>query len=288
MLTNLYFVRHAHSIYSTDELGRPLSEKGMVDAKKITDLLLQENIEVVVSSPYKRAIQTVEGIANHLKKDIEIMDAFKERLLSDQPVADFNEAMLKVWSDYGFSLPGGESNHVAQARGIHVTKEILKKFDGKNIAIGTHGNIMVLIMNYFESIYDYRFWKQLEMPDIYKLTFYEQHLVAVNRIDNESRTKSSGYTIYKRSDIQHTFQQVDLNHQRMIGTVTLHDQVLITIEVDLLNDCLQVDGDIEHLKQLMSERDLDMDYMVFFKEMTKFFVENKIKDPQKYAEKLIK
>ena len=57
----------------------------------------------------------------------------------------------------------------------------------------------------------------------------------------------------------------------MIGTVTLHDQVLITVEVDLLNDCLQVDGDIEHLKQLMSERDLDMDYMVFFKEMTTIF-----------------
>ena len=68
----------------------------------------------------------------------------------------------------------------------------------------------------------------------------------------------------------------------------MNDQVLITVEVDLLNDCLQVDGDMEHLKQLMSERDLDMDYKVFFKEMTKFFVENKIKDPQKYAEKLLK
>lgn len=288
MLTNLYFVRHAHSIYSPDELSRPLSEKGMVDAMQITDLLLQENIEVVVSSPYKRAFQTVEGIANHLKKDIEIMDGFKERLLSDQPVADFNEAILKVWSDYDYSLPGGESNLVAQARGVQVTKEILKNYEGQNIAIGTHGNIMVLIMNYFESIYNYRFWKQLEMPDIYKLTFYEQHLVAVNRIDNESRPKSSGYTIYERSDIQHNFKQVDLEHQRMIGMVTLHEQVLITVEVDLLNNCLEVDGDMEHLKQLMSERDLDMDYIVFFKEMTKFFVENKIKDPQKYAEKLSK
>ena len=39
MQTNLYFVRHAHSTYSSDELGRPLSERGLVDARKVTEIL---------------------------------------------------------------------------------------------------------------------------------------------------------------------------------------------------------------------------------------------------------
>lgn len=192
MITNLYFVRHAHSNYSSDELGRPLSEQGMVDAEEVTNLLKRENIDMVVSSPYKRALQTVEGIAHHLQQEIEIIDAFKERILSEQPVTDFNEVMHQLWSDFDFSLPSGESNHHAQARGVHVTKEILEKYAGKNVAIGTHGNIMVLIMNYFNPIYDFSFWNQLQMPDIYQLTFYEQQMIAVKRVDKESRTTSSG------------------------------------------------------------------------------------------------
>ena len=196
MITNLYFVRHAHSDYSADELGRSLSVRGVNDANGITDILKKENIDVVVSSPYKRAFQTVEGIAKHLKREIEIIDTFKERILSEQPVIDFYEAMLQVWSNFDFSLPGGESNHLAQERGVQATKEILKKYGGQNIAIGTHGNIMVLIMNYFDPIYDFSFWKQLEMPDIYQLTFSEQQLIAVKRVDKVSRTNSTGNIIY--------------------------------------------------------------------------------------------
>lgn len=105
MITNLYFVRHAHSIYSTDELGRPLSEQGLIDAKEVTDLLIEEDIDIVVSSPYKRAYQTVEGIALHLEQEIEINDDLKERVLSEQPVDNFNEAILQVWSDFDFSHP---------------------------------------------------------------------------------------------------------------------------------------------------------------------------------------
>ncbi len=288
MITNLYFVRHAHSHYSADELGRPLSEQGFVDAKKITDLLKRQNIDVVVSSPYKRAIQTVEGIAQYLEKEIVMMDAFKERFLSEQPVADFNEAILQVWADFDFSFPSGESNHQAQARGVHATKEILEKYKGQNIAIGTHGNIMVLIMNYFDPTYDFSFWEQLEMPDIYQLTFYEQQLIQVKRVDKNFSRNNSGYTIYKKSEIQTHFQKIDLYRKRMIGTISLLDQVILTIEVDLLNDNVKVDGDTNQMAYVMSERDLEMDYVKIFKEMARFFVENEITDPQKYYEKLSK
>lgn len=68
-MTNIYFVRHANSSYSTDELNRPLSEKGINDAKKVTELLSHENISKVISSPYKRAIQSIEdGILVTVKR----------------------------------------------------------------------------------------------------------------------------------------------------------------------------------------------------------------------------
>ncbi len=173
-MTNLYFVRHAHSIYTPDELGRPLSEKGLTDTNVVTEILKNEKIEVVISSPYKRAIQTVEGIAVTFEREIEIVNDFRERTLSSVSVDDFQAALLKVWGDTDFALDGGESNAVAQKRGVNITYQVLEKYKGKNIVIGTHGNIMVLIMNYFNKEYDFTFWKNLDMPDIYKCTFADK------------------------------------------------------------------------------------------------------------------
>lgn len=150
MQTNLYFVRHAHSAYTPDEVSRPLSESGQVDAESITQLLIHENIDMVISSSYKRAIQTVEGIAKYLGSEIILEDDFKERKLSGEPVKDFNLAITKVWEEPAFSWEGGESNIIAQKRGVEATLKILEKYIGKNIAVGTHGNLMVLIMNYFD------------------------------------------------------------------------------------------------------------------------------------------
>lgn len=182
MITNLYFVRHAHSTYSPDELNRPLSERGKEDAKKVTEILKYESINVLISSPYKRAIQTIEGLTGIYGLDIVIEEDFKERLLSEKPLSDFDSAIAKVWEDYSFSWEGGESNIVAQNRGVRVLEKVLERYEGKNIAIGTHGNIMVLIMNYLDKRFGFTFWKELDIPDIYKLSFDNRRLIEVKRI----------------------------------------------------------------------------------------------------------
>ncbi|WP_026675223.1 histidine phosphatase family protein [Alkalihalobacterium bogoriense] len=183
-MTNVYFVRHAHSVYTRDEHERPLSEKGFSDAKKVTTLLKNEEIDIVVSSPYKRAIQTVKGTAQTINKEVEVVDNFKERTLTIVPVENFTQAIKKVWEDEYFAWEGGESNVAAQQRGVEALYHILEKYKGKNIVIGTHGNIMVLIMNFFSKQYDYTFWQNLDMPDIYKLTFDGKELRNVERVWN--------------------------------------------------------------------------------------------------------
>ena len=181
-MTNLYFVRHAHSIYTPDELGRSLSKRGFEDAREVTALLETEKIDVVVSSPYKRAIQTVQGIAESRDKNIQIVDGFKERMLSTAPIEDFPLAIRKVWEDEQFAWEGGESNRVAQKRGIEALYQVIETYNNQNIVIGTHGNIMVLMMNYFYKQYDFSFWDSLDMPDIYCLTFDGTKLIAVKRL----------------------------------------------------------------------------------------------------------
>jgi 2,3-bisphosphoglycerate-dependent phosphoglycerate mutase len=45
MRTEVYMVRHAHSNYSSDELGRGVSERGKKDLAIVTELLVNEKIQ---------------------------------------------------------------------------------------------------------------------------------------------------------------------------------------------------------------------------------------------------
>lgn len=186
MNTNVYFVRHAHSTYTPDELGRPLSDRGKKEAEKVTEILRHENIDVVASSPYERARETVAGIAKYHELPILTVEGFRERKLAAHPVEDFEGAVYKLWHEDDYAFEGGESNKTAQSRAINELLKFLELHRGKNIVIGTHGNIMVLMMNYFDSSFHYEFWKELTMPDIYKLTFNDQlKLINVIRVWKE-------------------------------------------------------------------------------------------------------
>ncbi|SEF71455.1 2,3-bisphosphoglycerate-dependent phosphoglycerate mutase [Paenibacillus sp. UNC499MF] len=48
---------------------------------------------------------------------------------------------------------------------------------------------MVLIMNYLDKKFDFTFWKQLDMPDIYKLSFDNRRLIEVKRIWDKGQEK---------------------------------------------------------------------------------------------------
>lgn len=181
-MTIIYLVRHAHSIYTPDEKGRSLSEQGFRDADKLTKLLAPEAVDIVIASPYHRAIQTVEGVAKTIKSDVLIYPDFRERLLAAEPVENFEKAIFQVWENPMFSYPGGESNQEAQKRGVDVILKILSQYEGKKVVIGTHGNIMTLIMQYFDNRFDFSFWQQLTMPDIYKLVFKQNKLNSIQKV----------------------------------------------------------------------------------------------------------
>lgn len=282
LITQLYFVRHAHSTYTPEELERPLSEKGFEDAKKVTEILKDESIDHIVSSPYKRAIQTVEGIAQHIGKGIDLIEAFRERTLSTKPVDDFNKAIASVWEDFDLALEGGESNYTAQARGVEATRQLLHTYRGKKIVIGTHGNIMVLIMNHFDPKFDVRFWEQLEMPDIYCLTFDDTELVHVHRVPSTTR-----YTIFKAIGIHIDYPLVDIENEQMTGTVLYDNQVYMTVRVDLRANTFGVKGDLRELAHLTEQELNEKEYVEMFQTMARFFIDNNIHDPKSFYEKQI-
>ncbi|OAB47134.1 histidine phosphatase family protein [Paenibacillus antarcticus] len=183
MYTTIYFVRHAESPYiENEERTRGLSNKGQRDSIKVKELLINEGIDVFVSSPYERAKATIQQLANDCSADILIEEDLRERAIGDFTNWDFKEAKRKVYEDVHFTFPNGESSHQAQNRARACIEKILIHHQGKRIVIGTHGDIMTLMMNHFDAEYDYDFWMSSTMPDIYKLNFEELELCDVIRM----------------------------------------------------------------------------------------------------------
>ena len=167
-MNNTYsFIRHAHSIYTPDEINRPLSDKGQASLAQL-EFLAYKSITAIYSSPYQRAIQTVEPLAQSLKLAIQTDKRLIERKLSSQAIADqdFEEAFMQLWSRPTLSLAGGESNQQAQQRALALLHELESKHQNEEIIISSHGNLICILLSAFDSSIDYNFWHNLSMPDV--------------------------------------------------------------------------------------------------------------------------
>ncbi|MGC5323874.1 histidine phosphatase family protein [Brevibacillus sp. SYSU BS000544] len=187
MTTFIYMVRHGESPKTEGtERTRGLTEKGKSDATRITELLKGEGIEVFVSSPYERAILTIQELARCSGKDVLVYEDLKERIFSNEdkrmPDDELMPLIKKSFSEPSYALEDAESNSDCQKRAIKVLQELLKIYQGRKIAIGTHGAVMTLMMGYFNDQYDFNFLLQTTKPDVYRMEFNEQKLVAVQKM----------------------------------------------------------------------------------------------------------
>jgi len=183
METIIYFVRHAESIYvEGEERTRGLSIQGTNDAETIKEILKSEEIDLFISSPYGRAIDTIRPTALLHQKDILIEEDLRERMIGDFAPATFTEAKKRVYEECQFAFPNGESSILAQQRASNVIERIVDAHKGKKIVIGTHGDIMTLMLNNFDKRFGYNFWLSTSMPDIYKAGFKGSELIEVIRM----------------------------------------------------------------------------------------------------------
>lgn len=196
MNTFIYMVRHAESPYIPGaERTRGLSEKGKSDVRKVTEILQGERIDVAVSSPYVRAILTVEESGDQLGLEVKTYEDLRERCFSgeDYILRDehFMSSVKQMFQDPDFALPGGESNTDCQQRAVSALKDILNKYEGKKVVLGTHGNVMTMMMNHFDSKYGWNFFKQTSKPDIYRMAFEGLELREVVRLWREEASNKT-------------------------------------------------------------------------------------------------
>lgn len=147
-----------------------LSPEGLTSAEHVATLLANEPMSAVYASTMRRAMQTVAPLARSLGLPVTTLADLRERRLSGAPVDDHAAAVAWCWANPEAALPGGESNHAARRRGVAAVSELAGRHEGEVIVIGTHGNLLALILQHWLPSVDYAFWSRLTMPDLYTLT----------------------------------------------------------------------------------------------------------------------
>ena len=137
-----------------------LNENGRNQAEKTRDSLSNEKIDLIITSPLKRAKETAEIINRNFNvniiEDIRLIERNLGRnsgLTKDEikKLKEVHQEIKYIW-DYekNIEFNGIERMHDMGKRVYDFLYEIIQKYSGKNILLVTHGGVSVFIECYFK------------------------------------------------------------------------------------------------------------------------------------------
>lgn len=144
-MKTIYFVRHGESeanaarITAGGGLDVDLTQRGMDQAVQVGSMLKNKGIQLIISSPQKRALHTAIIIAGQIgydPKHIVTSEQFAERHLGDLTGKPHDDVQL--WFDMGIAPPGGESTEALHDR-ILAGLQWLQSLEADTILLVSHG-----------------------------------------------------------------------------------------------------------------------------------------------------
>ena len=179
----IYLIRHGKAVMGGFDHERILDEDGKVQAKSLCKKLksnFQDNNFRIISSPFKRALQTVEEFSKSSNIEIEMNKFLEEINIGKDQNLSKHEIIKKMWEDINFKVANGESQQEYIQKISNEMKEIINNFHKNNLSIiiVSHGNSLGIILKHFFSLdFDYNDWKKMTMPDMYALHFDENNKI---------------------------------------------------------------------------------------------------------------
>jgi 2,3-bisphosphoglycerate-dependent phosphoglycerate mutase len=166
----MYVIRHCEATGQAKDA--PLTVTGFEQAKLLADCLQDSGVEQVICSPYLRAQQSIAPFAQRNDIPLRIDRRLSERVLSGSNLDNWMECLRQTFDDFDVSFNGGESSSHAMRRAVEVINE-LGTSESKCIAVVTHGNLMTLLLRYFDARFGFDEWARLTNPDIFLVSVEE-------------------------------------------------------------------------------------------------------------------
>lgn len=155
----VYLVRHAsHSLLGRVLCGRTidvgLNPEGQREARALGDYFAREPIDVLQTSPRRRALETAQMIAARVRCEIQIAPAFDEHDVGEWAGRDFaalaRDPRWHAWNEQRGSMrpPQGESMGELQQRVVSHIKELRAHGVGSAVIVSHAEPIRAAVMHY--------------------------------------------------------------------------------------------------------------------------------------------
>ena len=151
----ILFVRHGETNLNNPRRmqgisDNELNENGIKQANIVKKIINNEDVDLIIVSPLKRAMQTAEIINSKINKKIIIDDRIKEM---DYGLLEGEIYSKDYWNmGYDYKSINGENILDFQERIYKFIEDIKVKYKNKNILIVSHGGVARIFRCYFEGI----------------------------------------------------------------------------------------------------------------------------------------
>ena len=195
-MTSFYLVRHGANDWIPRGLagraaGTHLNAKGHAQSKALAAHLVSAGINLIISSPLERALQTAKPLADKLSTSISTDDSLLEINFGDWTGKTWEELReLEGWKTFnrfrtGTRIPNGELMIEAQHRVICLIEKLNRKHSGKTIALFTHGDVIRAALTYYLGM-PMDFFQRLEIAaasySILRLLKDAPEVICINRL----------------------------------------------------------------------------------------------------------
>ena len=187
----IYLIRHGKAAMEGSDRERNLDEDGKIQAlslcKKIKQQFKDKKIKIY-SSPFARAMQTVQNLSNDMNVKINTSVALEEIKMGKDEKLNKHQIIEKMWMDENFKTKEG----ISQSEHVSIIKEELDTFfndfykSEHDLILVSHGNSIGIILKYFFKIqFTFQDWKKISMPDMYFLEFDNENKIIEYKRDIE-------------------------------------------------------------------------------------------------------
>lgn len=172
---DLWLLRHADSLPEPQipEPDWPLSPAGQRQARTLVPILADLGITRIITSPYRRAKETVSPFARAMDLEVHEVYALQERCLAPVWIEDFHGALGASLQDPDLALPGGESLRDCQGRMTKAIAAEQAKVTSGVLLVSTHGQAIASILQSIDPSVGFREWRALKRPDLVRIRIRE-------------------------------------------------------------------------------------------------------------------
>lgn len=149
----LYFARHGQTNSNAQAVNQPtvgndepLNEIGIQQASELAEQLKDVGFDVIISSPFKRALQTAEIVNKHHNLSIDVDNAWQE--IQTNGYVDIN-----TWNDL-FDFDKSTSNENTESltsffkRIYTALDKLIAEHDDRTVLIVSHGGVQHALYAY--------------------------------------------------------------------------------------------------------------------------------------------